>query len=87
MLDSSDNVVGSTSQVSDLLWSDLTGTGYGDWTTVWQNGFANDTLGIDDVEVGSISAVPLPSSAWSGLALIGGLGLLGAAKRLRKQMA
>ena len=31
--------------------------------------------------------VPLPASAWSGLALIGGLGLLGGVKRFRKQTA
>jgi hypothetical protein len=33
-----------------------------------------------------LSTVPLPASAWSGLALLGGLGLFGAVKRHRKQM-
>jgi hypothetical protein len=47
-----------------LAWNDLQGTNYGDWFTVWSNGFANDTIGIDSVEVGT---VPEPAS----LSLIG----------------
>jgi hypothetical protein len=41
---------------------------------------------VDDFSE-SVSSVPLPASAWSGLALLGGLGLLGGVKRFRKQMA
>ena len=57
--DSVGNVVGSYAADSSLPYADLTGTNYGDWTTVWQNGFAGDTLGIDDVQVGT---VPEPAS-------------------------
>jgi hypothetical protein len=42
-----------------LAWNDLQGTNYGDWTTVWSDGFAGDTLAIDNVEVGT---VPEPAS-------------------------
>jgi hypothetical protein len=42
-----------------LAWSDLQGTNYGDWTTVWSDGFAGNTLDIDNVEVGT---VPEPAS-------------------------
>lgn len=35
----------------------------------------------------STSVVPLPSAAWGGFALLGGLGLLGTVKRMRKQTA
>jgi hypothetical protein len=41
---------------------------------------------IDDLSL-SVSSVPLPASAWSGLALLGGLGLLGGIKHLLKQTA
>lgn len=54
-----------------LPWGDLTGTGYGDWVTDWSDGFANDTLGIDNVQV---STVPEPASI--GLLGAGVLGLL-----------
>lgn len=86
VIDASGNTVGSLTQTSDMPFADLEGTNYGDWTTVWQNGFANDTLGIDDVEVGSLAMVPLPASAWSGLALLGGLAAVGGIKRIRKQV-
>jgi hypothetical protein len=59
-----------------LDWSDLQGTNYGDWTTVWQDGFAGDTLGIDNVEVGT---VPEPAT----LSLLG-LGIPLLLKRRRK---
>ncbi len=59
VLDAGGNTVGSASQVSTMPFADLTGPSYGDWTTVWQNGFAQDFLGIDDVELGTIDA-PLP---------------------------
>lgn len=41
---------------------------------------------ISRVDVG-VSAVPLPASAWSGLALLGGLGLVTGMKRVRRQHA
>jgi hypothetical protein len=67
--DSNGNTIGSFSGDSTLPFSDLAGTNYGDWTTVWQNGFgatsgpnengAADVLGIDDIQVGT---VPEPAS-------------------------
>lgn len=59
-----------------LAWSDLQGTNYGDWTTVWSDGFAGNTLDIDNVEVGT---VPEPAS----LSLIG-LGLPMLLRRRRR---
>lgn len=53
------NLIGSYAADSSLPFADLTGTNYGDWTTVWENGFAGDVLGIDNVEVGT---VPEPAS-------------------------
>jgi hypothetical protein len=46
---------------------------------------SSDDLFLEDQI--NIDVVPLPASAWSGLALIGGLGLFGGIKRLRRQMA
>jgi hypothetical protein len=57
--DSLGNVIGSFAADSSLPYADLGGTNYGDWTTVWQDGFANNVLGIDNVEVGT---VPEPAS-------------------------
>ena len=57
--DSLGNVIGSFAADSSLPYADLSGTNYGDWTTVWQDGFANNVLGIDNVEVGT---VPEPAS-------------------------
>lgn len=84
VIDSLGNVVGSYTADSSLPFSSLTGTNYGDWFTVWQNGFANDTLGIDDIEVGSLQPVPEPTTLLSlaciGVAVCGWGGL-----RLRKK--
>jgi hypothetical protein len=72
VLDSSGNVVGSPlDQTSSLPFADLDGTNYGDWTTVWQDGFANDVLGIDNVQVGT-----LPEPASIGLIVMGASTLL-----------
>jgi hypothetical protein len=97
VLNSTGTVLGSYNYQSTMPYADLDGTNYGDWTTVWQNGFgatnpgglngAANTLGIDDVEVGTLATVPLPASAWSGIALLGGLATFGGFKRLRKQTA
>lgn len=57
--DSLGNTLGSFSGVTTLPFAALTGTNYGDWVTVWDNGFANDVLGIDNVVVGT---VPEPAS-------------------------
>ena len=57
----------------------------------------NFSVNVDDFTIGTASntvkynfepgaAVPLPASVWSGIALLGGLGLIGGYKRLR-QMA
>ena len=53
----------------------------------YSDGFAFNTHGTASLNLDSINTatVPLPSSAWSGLVLLGGLGLLGGVKRLRKQ--
>jgi len=72
--DSLGNTIGSFAADSSLPYADLGGTNYGDWTTVWQNGFANDVLGIDNVEVGT---VPEPGT----LSLIG----VGAFAMLRRK--
>jgi hypothetical protein len=47
----------------------------------------DDSYSVMYQDFSATSAVPLPASAWSGLALLGGLGLYGAVKRHRKQMA
>ena len=69
--DSLGNVVGSYAADSSLPFSALTGTNYGDWTTVWQDGFAGDVLGIDNVEVGSITPEPSIVVSLAGLAAAG----------------
>ncbi|MGD0769520.1 MAG: PEP-CTERM sorting domain-containing protein [Tepidisphaeraceae bacterium] len=69
--DSLGNVVGSYAADSSLPFADLTGTNYGDWTTVWEDGFANDVLGIDNVEVGTV-----PEPASFSLLGVGALALL-----------
>jgi hypothetical protein len=75
VLDSNGNVVGSYSADSSLPFADLTGTNYGDWTTVWENGFANNVLGIDNVTVATLAAVPLPKTVWAGGLLMSGVAL------------
>jgi hypothetical protein len=70
-----------------LAWSSLEGTNYGDWTTVWQDGFgaptgsgengAADILGIDNVQVG---IVPEPASF--SLLGVGALALLRRRRRV-----
>jgi hypothetical protein len=69
VLDPLGNEIGDLSGVTTLPWSSLLGTNYGDWTTVWEDGFgatvgpnengAADILGIDNVQVG---IVPEPAS-------------------------
>jgi hypothetical protein len=69
--DSLGNTIGSFAADSSMPYADLGGTNYADWTTVWQNGFANDVLGIDNVQVGT---VPEPASV--GVLLVGGAAVL-----------
>jgi hypothetical protein len=81
VIDPSGVTIGSFSGVTTLPFAALDGTNYGDWTTVWQNGFggtqlpgengAPDVMGIDDVQVGT---VPEPTSL--SLLAVGGLALL-----------
>ena len=47
----------------------------------------NLTAGWDSRGVAPATAVPLPASAWCGLALMGGLGLMTGVKRMRRQKA
>jgi len=82
--DSAHNLIGSTSVLSDspmgpLLSSDLSGPGYY-WFTVWENGAAGDTVGIDNLRTGSINPVPEPGSL-----LLLGTGIAGFAGRIRKR--
>ena len=81
VIDSMGNVVGSATVDSMLPFTSLVGTNYGDWTTVWQNGFANDTLGIDNVTVATLPPLPATKSLWGGL----GLGLVLMAMRARRR--
>ena len=63
--------------------SDLGGPNYL-WFTVWQNGFSNNLLNIDDVSADTLGAVPEPAT----LALLGaGLLLAGAFAKLRRRKA
>ena len=61
----------------------LQGPGYM-WLTVWQNGFSDDYLGIDDVRADTVSAIPEPAT----LGMLGGALLLlagmGMARRKRQ---
>ncbi len=70
VLDSLGNLIGSFTVDSSLAFSSLVGTGYGDWFTVWDNGYSGDVLGIDDVRVDSLRPVPEPTTLLS-LACIG----------------
>jgi hypothetical protein len=72
---SSNALLGSTTVSNTSLSADLGGSGYG-WTTLWQNGFAGDHLGIDNVTSG---LVPEPAS----LSLMA----LGALPMLRRRRA
>ncbi|HEY1684326.1 MAG TPA: VPLPA-CTERM sorting domain-containing protein [Tepidisphaeraceae bacterium] len=47
---------------------------------------SNPQYNFDNVQLDG-SSVPLPASAWSGLALLGGLATFGGFKRFRRQMA
>jgi hypothetical protein len=90
IIDPLGNVVGSLDGVSTLPFADLLGTNYGDWFTVWDDGFgattgpdengAADTLGIDNVTVGVV-----PEPATFGILCLGGLALLG--RRPRRKSA
>src|ERR1035438_6500684 len=56
-----------------------TGLGYV-WLTVWQDGFSDDVLNIDNVQDGPLNAVPEPTSI---LLLLTMVGLTGFAKYRR----
>jgi hypothetical protein len=66
VFDLSGNLLGTEAVEGDsdgesLISSDLGGPGMV-WLPVWQDGFSNDLLGIDDVEAGTLAAVPEPST-------------------------
>ena len=79
----SENVL-NNSDGDPLASEDLAGPGY-EWLTVWQNGFSNDELGIDDLEAYTItpnaSPVPEPSSL-----LLLSSGLLTVADTVRRRL-
>ena len=75
-------VLGSTT-LDGGASSALGGNGYA-WLTVWQNGFAGDHLDIDNLQT---SSTPLPASAWGGLMLLGGLGVVRLLKHRREVSA
>ncbi|HEX5244712.1 MAG TPA: hypothetical protein VFW23_15720 [Tepidisphaeraceae bacterium] len=65
-------------------WNSGTGS-FGPGTTGWTAGW--DKNSDVNVQVFGAAVAPLPSSIWGGLALLGSLGLIAGAKRLRRQMA
>ncbi len=72
--DSADQLVGTTQVLANspggpFPSADLRGNGYV-WLSVWQNGFANDVLGIDNVRTG-----PLQANVPDGGCTVGLLGL------------
>jgi hypothetical protein len=52
----------ATSPGGPFLSSDLKGNGYV-WITVWQDGFANDVMGIDNQRTGLLPWRPIPATA------------------------
>ena len=87
---------------SDDYWGDtlaqLDSTVYGA-TTFGQLGVYETAVEIGDYNNGeaiipasadldsiTITTVPIPASVWGGMALLGGLGMLGCVKRLRRQI-
>lgn len=88
---------GSTQQGSDgqLLWLHVNGSSqdveswYSSGTPTGTSPFGAgwDKNSDANVQVFGVSATPLPSSVWGGIALLGLLGLGGAAKRFRGQIA
>jgi hypothetical protein len=62
----SNSLAGSMNVIADqdgetLQNQYLAGPGYV-WLTVWQNGFSNDQLNIDDIQTGALPAVPEPGA-------------------------
>jgi len=51
------------------------------------NGFGAGFVGLSISAVSDVEPVPVPGSAWTGLALLGGLGLVRLARRNRPNMA
>jgi hypothetical protein len=63
----SNSLAGSMNVIADqdgetLQNQYLAGPGYV-WLTVWQNGFSNDQLNIDDIQTSALPAVPEPGSS------------------------
>jgi hypothetical protein len=83
-----------TSNLSDFPWFFLVGTDTVSFHGTFTYDSATDLDPLADVYHGSINfnqqlptAVPLPASAWAGLALLGCLGLTNGLKRLRRHEA
>ncbi|HLJ69599.1 MAG TPA: hypothetical protein VKX16_19760 [Chloroflexota bacterium] len=55
------DTVYATSPGGPFASSDLRGNGYV-WITLWQNGFANDVLGLDNVRTGPVAGMFPPTS-------------------------
>jgi hypothetical protein len=72
VIDAGGDVLGSwTSADESDQFSTITGTNYGEFVSNWRNGFANNVLGIDNIEVGTV-----PEPASFSLMGVGALALL-----------
>ncbi len=62
-------LVASNANTSAMLSSNLGAIGL-EWLTLWQNGFANDVLAIDNIQSGLLPFMPVPEP--SAMALVAG---------------
>jgi hypothetical protein len=73
--------------IADASTPDDGGFYYDDLSySIYNSSDPSDVLANYSTSFENTASVPLPASAWSGLALLGGLGLIGGLKRRRRQM-